>query len=121
MRHNKLQKGKTHPKLLFFTILMAATLFWMKSVVGTVTFDEIVFHLSMPLRGTDTTLFVSFFRNALLPTIAIDAAVTLLARNWSKIQSRLRRQEKPREDSNNKLRAFAVTVKMKRGGYWLFC
>lgn len=59
----------------------------MKNVVGRVTFDEIIFHLSMPLRGTDTTLFVSFLWKVLLPTAAICAGIALLRRNGQRIRA----------------------------------
>ena len=92
MSHNKAKTKsprRRFPKLWFFILLLALVLRWMKTAVGSVTFDEILFHLSMPLRGTDSTLFVSFLQHALLPAVVIYWAVRLLLSNRDRIRAKL--------------------------------
>ncbi len=92
MSHNKAKTKSPRrrlPKLCFFILLLALVLRWMKTAVGSVTFDEILFHLSMPLRGTDSTLFVSFLQHALLPAVVIYWVVRLLLSNRDRIRAKL--------------------------------
>lgn len=80
--------------LLFLGILLAHTSVWAEQAFGNVTLDEIVFHLKVPLQGTDTTSIVSFIQTALLPTIKISCILLLIylipvAERW--IRCRIKR------------------------------
>ena len=59
--------------LLFVDILLAITFGWVRQAFGGVSMEELIFHLKVPLQGTDISSFVSFFRGALLPSIGIFA------------------------------------------------
>lgn len=61
--------------ILFHTIVLVClfltfSFIWALSNYGTITFNEIVFHLSFSLQGTSRELIFSFLESALLPSIA---------------------------------------------------
>ena len=47
--------------LLFVDILLAITFGWVRQAFGGVSMEELIFHLKVPLQGTDISSFVSFF------------------------------------------------------------
>lgn len=114
MNENQTRKKQRHPILCFFTILAAASLGWMKSAVGNVTFDEIAFHLSMPMEGTDLSMFVSYFKYALLPSLALEAVILLLISRHAGAKSKVQKKREGR------LTTFAGAVK-KHSGKILAC
>ena len=70
-----------HP-LLFFTILLERVPHWMRDAVGGATFDALVFHLKVPLEGSDTSLLGSFLIKALLPAIILHVFFLFLIEYW---------------------------------------
>lgn len=70
-----------HP-LLFFTILLERVPHWMRDAVGGVTFDALVFHLKVPLEGSDISLLGSFLIKALLPAIILHVFFLFLIEYW---------------------------------------
>ena len=70
-----------HP-LLFFTILLERVPHWMRDAVGGVTFDALVFHLKVPIEGSDTSLLGSFLIKALLPAIILHVFFLFLIEYW---------------------------------------
>lgn len=46
--------------LLFVDILLAITFGWVRQAFGGVSMEELIFHLKVPLQGTDISSFVSF-------------------------------------------------------------
>ena len=82
--------------LLFVDILLAITFGWVRQAFGGVSMEELIFHLKVPLQGTDISSFVSFFRGALLPSIGIFA---LMMAVWG----RMRREK--RQGINHRIEA----------------
>lgn len=56
--------------LLELGLLLGETLPWAQKTFGGVSAEEILFHLKVPLQGTDTTTIYSFVREALMPSLA---------------------------------------------------
>ena len=69
--------------LLFVDILLAITFGWVRQAFGGVSLEELIFHLKVPLQGTDISSFISFFRGALLPSIGIFA---LMMAVWGRMR-----------------------------------
>ena len=63
---------------LFLGVLLSKTSVWAVQAFGNVTIDEIIFHLKVPLQGTDTTSIVSFIQQALIPAIKISGVVVAI-------------------------------------------
>lgn len=59
-----------HVLILLF-MLLGFSLNWVKNNYGNIGFEEIVFHLRMPLKGTSETFIVDYIKSALLPTIIV--------------------------------------------------
>lgn len=57
--------------LLFINILVLLELFWLEKNVGTVSFDEIIFHLRVPKEGTSTDLVKSNLFRCIIPSILV--------------------------------------------------
>ncbi len=55
--------------LVFLFLLMMFSLFWAKQNYGNIGFEEIVFHLNMPLKGTSSEFIYSYIRTALIPSV----------------------------------------------------
>ena len=91
--------------LLFVDILLAITFGWVRQAFGGVSMEELIFHLKVPLQGTDISSFVSFFRGALLPSIGIFA---LMMAVWG----RMRRER--RQGINHRIRWKRIVV-----GIWV--
>ena len=91
--------------LLFADILLAITFGWVRQAFGGVSMEELIFHLKVPLQGTDISSFVSFFRGALLPSIGIFA---LMMAVWG----RMRREK--RQGINHRIRWKRIVV-----GIWV--
>ena len=54
--------------LLFLVVLLGITRSWAKVAFGGVTVDELIFHIKVPLKGTDTTTIVSYIQNVVFPS-----------------------------------------------------
>ncbi len=63
---------------LFLGILLSKASTWAIQAFGNVTIDEIIFHLKVPLQGTDKTSIVSFIHQALFPAIKASVLVVLI-------------------------------------------
>ena len=59
--------------ILFFLLLITFSLNWTGDNFGGVGFDEIMFHLNMPLKGAGHSYFPSYFQKAFIPAIGIVA------------------------------------------------
>ena len=71
-----MKKGKTAITILFFLaifllMLISFSLNWTGDNFGGVGFDEIMFHIHMPLKGTGQSLIGGYIRLALVPAIGI--------------------------------------------------
>ena len=56
---------------LFLLLLASFSLNWTGDNFGGVGFDEIMFHLNMPLKGTGQSFIGSYIKKALLPAVGI--------------------------------------------------
>lgn len=57
--------------LLLLFILAGLSLNWAEKNYGNIGFEEIIFHLRMPLKGTSETFILDYIKNTLLPTIIV--------------------------------------------------
>ena len=74
--------------LIFMLILLTFSIIWCTKNFGNVGMEEIVFTLNMPLKGTSTNYFYSYFMKALLPTVIFFAIeLWLWNRKWKVIYS----------------------------------
>ncbi len=77
---------------IFVTALAIQSTKWVKETYGDITFDEILFTLTAPIRGTEDSLIESFKNDALKPAIIysllIFGAVTILY--WIFVNSNFR-------------------------------
>lgn len=55
--------------LVFFMFLLYFSMVWCAANFGNIGLSEIVFTLNMPLKGTASSYFYSYFWNAFLPTL----------------------------------------------------
>ena len=55
--------------MIFLTILAVFSTKWVKATYGGLTVDEILFHLTVPIEGTETGILDSFYSKALYPSI----------------------------------------------------
>jgi quinol-cytochrome oxidoreductase complex cytochrome b subunit len=55
--------------ILELGFLFGKTLPWAQQTFGGVSTEEILFHLKVPLQGTDTSTIFSFLQKALLPSL----------------------------------------------------
>ncbi|MBQ4256283.1 MAG: LTA synthase family protein [Oscillospiraceae bacterium] len=59
---------------LFVSMLVMFSAFWALRVFKSLTLDEIIFHLRMPLKGTNTDMVGDYLLTGLLPALLICAA-----------------------------------------------
>lgn len=57
--------------ILFFSFLLLVSVWWAMGTFDNISLDEIVFHLKVPMAGSDTSYFIKYFINAFIPTIII--------------------------------------------------
>lgn len=64
--------------IIFFTTLAVYATQWLRATYGNISFDEILFTLSAPIRGTEGSLIDSFKRDALKPAVIITLVIFIL-------------------------------------------
>lgn len=64
--------------LIFLMLLLSTSLVWCIHNFGNIGLNEIVFTLNMPLKGTASSYFVSYFWLALLPALILFGIESLL-------------------------------------------
>lgn len=60
--------------LCFVTLLCYFSAWWAVRTYGSISMEEIVFHLNVPLDGVNTEYIFSYLKTALLPALAVFAA-----------------------------------------------
>ena len=78
--------------LLFgFGILLVLAVDWSVDFFGEISIDEIIFHLKMPLQGTDQNTILDFILRCLIPALA---GMFVLACLWGlpRMEKRLRQK-----------------------------
>ncbi|MDO5298208.1 MAG: sulfatase-like hydrolase/transferase [Clostridia bacterium] len=65
---------------LFVLIFLSSSYHWALSNYGNISFEEMIFHINMPLRGTANSFIEDFTLNAALPAVVIFAAAQVLCR-----------------------------------------
>ena len=70
-KHNKILSafGWAFLFLLRTWTLLNKTKPWAQDMFGGVTAEEIIFHMKVPLQGTDVSTIYSFIQDALLPSL----------------------------------------------------
>lgn len=64
--------------IVFILILVAFSLSWGEQNFENISFNEIVFTLNMPLKGASNEYYISYFYDALCPTIGVFVAELFL-------------------------------------------
>ena len=64
--------------MIFLTILAVFSTKWVKATYGGLTVDEILFHLTVPIEGTETGILKSFYTKALYPSIWMVIPIIIL-------------------------------------------
>ena len=64
--------------MIFLTILAVFSTKWVKATYGGLTVDEILFHLTVPIEGTETGILKSFYTKALYPSIWMAIPIIIL-------------------------------------------
>ena len=64
--------------MIFLTILAVFSTKWVKATYGGLTVDEILFHLTVPIEGTETSILKSFYTKALYPSIWMAIPIIIL-------------------------------------------
>ena len=64
--------------MIFLTILAVFSTKWVKATYGGLTVDEILFHLTVPIEGTETSILKSFYTKALYPSIWMVIPIIIL-------------------------------------------
>lgn len=62
---------------LILSVMLIYVLFWSKSMFGDVPFAQVIFHLMVPLEGTDSSIISSYF-TGVIPIIIITLLVVSL-------------------------------------------
>lgn len=81
MKRNKLLRKAGAVLLqavLLLLLILSLSLAWAYRNYGNIGFEEIVFHLRMPLTGTASNFINSYLRTALVPALAVFAAELFL-------------------------------------------
>ena len=61
---------------VFAAALLVGAMLWTMQIWRYITFDEIVYHLFAPIKGTNPDVIISFVFRALVPAVIVAAAVT---------------------------------------------
>ena len=64
--------------MIFLTILAVFSTKWVKATYGGLTVDETLFHLTVPIEGTETSILKSFYTKALYPSIWMVIPIIIL-------------------------------------------
>ena len=64
--------------MIFLTILAVFSTKWVKATYGGLTVDEILFHLTVPIEGTESGILKSFYTKALYPSIWMAIPIIIL-------------------------------------------
>ena len=64
--------------MIFLTILAVFSTKWVKATYGGLTVDEILFHLTVPIEGTESGILKSFYAKALYPSIWMVIPIIIL-------------------------------------------
>lgn len=58
---------------IFIIIILPVSAFWVVNTFNSVSFDQIIFHLMVPLEGTGNEMIINYLKNALTPTLILFA------------------------------------------------
>ena len=92
---------------IFILLLLSLSLNWIGANFGGVTFDEILFHLNMPLKGTGEDYIHTYITKALIPAAGITVEILLaiflirtflqlFPKAWGKVKAGLAKVQKYR-------------------------
>lgn len=75
--------------LLFLSTLLITSTFWIKNTFNSVSIDEIIFHLKVPLTGSSSEQFISYTIGPLAISILVTVLISFYL-NMKKIRTRPR-------------------------------
>lgn len=107
MKHNKPLLTLFFILAIFILLLISLSLNWVGANFGGVTFDEILFHMNTPLRGTGEDYVHTYITKAVLPAVGIIVEVLVLLfiirsllqlfpKAWDKVKAVLAKVQKYR-------------------------
>ena len=65
--------------LLFISFILIFAPIWIREVFGAVTFEQIIFHLMVPMEGSDTTSYViDVLIKIILPSVILSSILMLI-------------------------------------------
>lgn len=108
---------------VFLLLLISFSLNWIGANFGGVTFDEILFHLNMPLKGTGGSYVHTYITKAVLPAVGIvveglvllfiiRAFLQMFPKGWNKIRITLVKSQK----YNTWLRIAVIVIWLSAAG-----
>lgn len=63
---------------IFLLVLLIFAALWTRKYFGNVTFDEILFHLMVPIEGTNSSVLFSFFIKSLVPSLVLSIIIIFI-------------------------------------------
>lgn len=107
MKHNKPLLTILFILTIFILLLISLSLNWVGANFGGVTFNEILFHMNTPLRGTGEDYVHTYITKAVLPAVGIIVEVLVLLfiirsllqlfpKAWDKVKAVLAKVQKYR-------------------------
>ena len=71
--------------LLFISVLIIASVIWGNRTFSVKTLSQIVFHLKVPMEGTDNGIYLDWFVSTVPLSILVVSIITLLIFNLHRI------------------------------------
>lgn len=99
--------------LLFLVVLLGITRSWAKVAFGGVTVDELIFHIKVPLKGTDTTTIASYIQNVVFPS-ALFAVLFLVVFSILPRKERAYRRRKAAQTGQRVM----LRLRLRHGRIW---
>lgn len=84
----KLKTSKKQKVKLFVTIfiglLLLQSIEWIYRTTGNVTIEQLIFHLKVPIQGTNTNIILQYFMEVIPLAIIISVAITIVINSFRK-------------------------------------
>lgn len=66
--------------LIFFSILLFFSVIWVNKTFGLINLDSLIFHLNVPLKGTESGMIYRYLKDPLLKSVILFIVVVLIFR-----------------------------------------
>lgn len=63
---------------IFLVVLIFLSTRWSINTYGNLSVDELLFHLTVPIKGTESGLIINFIKNSLIPTVIISISLLVI-------------------------------------------